>query len=82
MRPHRIVFAQFPDLTPRFKLPDLTGRGIVGGATVCIMFAAYILGAFRFDPQPIAVGILLFVLFALLQSIPTWTGCASPWARP
>src|ERR1017187_6933305 len=66
----QIVFAQFPDLTPRFKLPDLTGRGIVGGATVCIMFAAYILGAFRFDPQPIAVGILLFVLFALLQ----WLG--------
>jgi hypothetical protein len=66
----QIVFAQFPDLTPRFKLPDLSGRGIVGGATVCIMFAAYNLGAFRFNPDPIGAGILLFVLFALLQ----WLG--------
>ena len=59
----QIVFAQFPDLTPRFKLPDLTGRGIVGGATLCILFASYILGAFRFDPHPMVAGVILFVLF-------------------
>ncbi len=66
----QIVFAQFPELTPRFKLWDLSGRGIVGGATLCIMFASYILGAFRFDPQPLAAGVILFVLFSLLQ----WLG--------
>ena len=66
----QIVFAQFVDLKPRFKLPDLTGRGIVGGATLCILFASYILGAFHFDPDPMVSGILLFVLFFLLQ----WLG--------
>jgi hypothetical protein len=66
----QIVFAQFPDLTPRFKLPDLTGRGIVGGATLCILFASYILGAFPFKPESTVAGILLFPLFFLLQ----WLG--------
>src|ERR1035437_1449698 len=66
----QIVFAQFPDLTPRFKLPDLTGRGIVGGATLCILFASYILGAFPCKPESTVAGILLFPLFFLLQ----WLG--------
>ncbi|MCX6627746.1 MAG: hypothetical protein NTW28_08970, partial [Candidatus Solibacter sp.] len=71
----QIVFAQFPDLTPRFKLPDLSGRGMVGFATLCVMFAAYILGAFRFDtecldPDPRVAGAILAVLFFLLQ----WLG--------
>ncbi|MEO8593603.1 MAG: hypothetical protein ABI759_09790 [Candidatus Solibacter sp.] len=66
----QIVFDQFPELTPRWELPDLSGRGFVGGATLCIMFAAYILGAFRFDPHPVGSGVLLFILFFLLQ----WVG--------
>src|ERR1035437_5540584 len=66
----QIVFAQFPYLIPRFKLPDLSGRGMVGFATLCIMFASYILGAFRFDPDPTVAGILLSVLFFMLQ----WLG--------
>ena len=36
----QIVFAQFPDLIPRVKPPDLSGRGMVGFATLCIMFAS------------------------------------------
>ena len=66
----QIVFAQFPDLIPRVKPPDLSGRGMVGFATLCIMFASYILGAFRFDPDPTVAGILLSVLFFMLQ----WLG--------
>jgi hypothetical protein len=66
----QIVFAQFPGLTPRFKLPDLTGRGVVGFATLCILFASYILGAFRLDPDPVVAGIILFGLFFSLQ----WLG--------
>jgi hypothetical protein len=64
-----IVFGQFPDLTPRLRLPDFTGRGMVGGATICILFAAYILGAFRFEPDPFLAAIFLFVLFFMLQWI-------------
>lgn len=66
----QIVFSQFSNLKPRFNLPDLSGRGIVGAATFCILFASYILGAFRFDPDPIVTGGVLFVLFFLLQ----WLG--------
>jgi len=66
----QIVFDQFPELTPRFELPDLSGRFVVGGATLCIMFAAYILGAFRIDPHPVLSGVLLSVLFFLMQ----WVG--------
>ncbi len=66
----QIVISQFPDLKPRFRLPDLSGRGIVGCATVSIMFASYILGAHRFDPDPVVVGAILSVLFFLLQ----WLG--------
>ena len=66
----RIVLSQFPDLERRVKLPNLSGRGMVGGATVCILFAAYILGAFKFHPDLRVVGIALFALFSLLQ----WLG--------
>jgi hypothetical protein len=66
----QIVFAQFPNLSPRFKLPDLAGRANMGHAILCILFASYILGAFRFDPDPRVSGVILFVLFFLLQ----WLG--------
>jgi hypothetical protein len=66
----QIVFSQFAGLTPRFKVPDLSGRGIVGFATLCILFASYILGAFHFDPHPVLSGSILAVLYFLLQ----WMG--------
>jgi len=66
----QIVFTQFAGLKPRFKVPDMSGRGIVGFATLCIGFASYILGAFRFDPHPVLSGAILAVLFFLLQ----WVG--------
>src|ERR1035441_8946887 len=66
----QIVFAQFPGLKPRFKVPDLSGRGMVGFATLCILFASYILGAYRFAPHPALSGAMLAVLYFLLQ----WLG--------
>jgi hypothetical protein len=66
----QIVFTQFPGLKPRFKVPDLSGRGIVGFATLCILFASYILGANHFDPHPAVSGAILAVLYFLLQ----WVG--------
>ena len=66
----QIVFIQFPLLKPRFRLPDLSGRFVVGGASTCIVIASYIFGAFRFDPHPVRSGVVLFVLFAALQ----WVG--------
>src|ERR1035438_846530 len=65
----QIVFTQFRGLMPRFKVPDLSGRGMVGFATLCILFASYILGAFRFDPIPLVAGSFLFALFFMLQWI-------------
>ena len=67
----QIVFSQFTDLKPRVKLPDLSGRFMVGGATNYSILASYIFGAFRFDPHPVVSrrdG--LFVLFTALQ----WLG--------
>ncbi len=83
----QIVFVQFPDLKPLVRLPDLSGRFIVGGASVCIVFAAYILGAFHFDPHPLVSGGVLAVLFAALQWLGGFRLCyrkrhhgASGWA--
>ncbi|MCU1237814.1 MAG: hypothetical protein JWP63_5781, partial [Candidatus Solibacter sp.] len=66
----QIVFTQFPNLKPRMHVPDLSGRFVVGGATVCIIFASYILGAFNFEPHPFLSGLLLVGLFSALQ----WMG--------
>lgn len=65
----QIAFAHFPSLRPRLRLPDLSGRGMAGCATVCILFGAYILGAFPIDADPRITAVILFVLFFSLQWI-------------
>src|ERR1039457_472962 len=66
----QIVLVQFPDLKARIRPPDLTGRGSLIVPTLCILFVSYILGAFHFGPDPRVSGVILFVLFFLLQ----WLG--------
>jgi hypothetical protein len=51
------------------KIARGRGHGAVGVATVCIIFEAYILGAFRFYLDPLHLYIILFVLSSALQWI-------------